>query len=91
MCINSDGYYEASLRNNARLIASLLIKHNLGMQSLKMHNDYSSKPCPETMLRDRRWFEFLDMISKEYVSQMLLSKFDITYNVPEIEGVKLGY
>jgi hypothetical protein len=88
MCINSDGYYDASLCNNARLIASLLIKHNLGMQSLKMHNDYSSKPCPETMLKDRRWFEFLEMISKEYVSQSLLSKFDITYNVPEIEGVR---
>jgi hypothetical protein len=88
MCINSDGYYDASLRNNARLIASLLNKHNLGMKSLKMHHDYSSKSCPETMIQDRRWFEFLDMISREYVSQILLSQFDITYEVPEIEGIR---
>ena len=32
MCINSDGNYNASVINNARLIASLLIKHNLGMK-----------------------------------------------------------
>lgn len=88
MCINSDGYYDASLRNNARLIASLLIKHNLGMKSIKMHNDYSSKLCPETMIQNRRWFEFLEMISKEYVSQYLLSQFEITYEVPNIEGIR---
>ena len=87
MCINADGNYNASLINNARLIASLLIKHNLGMKSLKMHHDYSAKPCPETMLQNRLWFKFLKMIAYEYVSQALLSQFEITYTYDLIEGL----
>lgn len=87
MCINSDGNYNASVINNARLIASLLIKHNLGMKSLKKHNDYSNKPCPETMLQNRLWFKFQKLISHEYVSQVLLSQFDITYTFELIEGL----
>lgn len=87
MCINADGNYNASLINNARLIASLLIKHNLGMKSLKMHHDYSAKPCPETMLQNRLWFNFLKMIAYEYVSQALLSQFEITYTYDLIEGL----
>lgn len=87
MCLNNDGNYNASLVNNARLIASLLIKHNLGMKSMKMHHDYSSKSCPETMIMQKRWFEFLKMISHEYVSQTLLKQFDIEYIYEDTEYI----
>lgn len=81
MCINGDGFYEASLRNNAKLIASLLLKYNLNLENLRQHHDFASKMCPETILRDRRWFEFLDLIAKEYISLSLLSTLNINYVV----------
>lgn len=79
MCINPDGKYDASLRNDARLVASLLIKYNLNMANVKRHRDFMSKDCPETMIRERRWFEFLDLVAKEYISQTLLAQFEISY------------
>ncbi|MDD4242998.1 MAG: N-acetylmuramoyl-L-alanine amidase [Bacilli bacterium] len=81
MCINPDGKYDASFRNDARLVASLLIRHNLNMANVKRHRDFMSKDCPETMIKERRWFEFLDLVAKEYISQTLLSQFEITYEI----------
>lgn len=81
MCINADGEYDASLRNDARLVASLLIKYNLNMANVKRHRDFMLKDCPETMIKDRRWFEFLDLVAKEYISQTLLAQFEITYEI----------
>ena len=39
------------------------------------------------MLQNRLWFKFLKMIAYEYVSQALLSQFEITYTYDLIEGL----
>ena len=39
--------------------------------NVKRHRDFMSKDCPETMIKERRWFEFLDLVAKEYISQTL--------------------
>lgn len=92
MCVNSDGIYNVSMRNNARLMAGLLIKYKLGILNMKQHSDfYNAKSCPEIMRRDNRWFEYLSMISKEYVSQTILSTMNISYDLAldemEVPGV----
>jgi len=81
MCVNADGKYEASFLNNAKLIANLLLKYNLNIDNIRQHHDFSSKMCPETILKDRRWFEFLDLVAKEYISMSLLSSLKINYQI----------
>ena len=88
MCVNADGKYDASMRNDARLVAYLLNKYNLTPLNIKQHYDMApnSKPCPEQMRKNKRWFEFLTLVSREYVSQTLLTSFDISY---ELAGTSL--
>lgn len=81
MCVNADGKFEASLRNNAKLIAYLLLKYNLNLNNLRQHHDFASKRCPETILRDRRWFEFLDLVAKEYISMSILNNLTVVYHI----------
>ena len=83
MCVNTDGEFNAAMRSDARLIAYLLRTHNLGMANIKQHFDfaYNDKNCPENIRNDRRWFEMLGMIAREYTSQTLLTDVDVTYKV----------
>ena len=80
LCVNADGNFELAMRNDARLMAYLLLKHNLGILNMKQHHEfYEPKDCPYNIRRNIRWFEYLSMISREYVSQKYLSKYEITY------------
>lgn len=81
MCVNADAEYDVSMRNDARLVAHLLNKYKLSMLNIKQHYDMApnSKPCPEQMRKKARWFEFLTLVTREYVSQQFLSEFDIEY------------
>lgn len=83
MCVNPDGEFNVSMRNDARLIAYFLHKYNLGMLNVKQHYNFdpNGKNCPENMRNDFRWFELLGMITREYVSQELLKDVEVTYNV----------
>ena len=83
MCVNTDGEFNAAMRSDARLIAYLLRTHNLGMANIKQHFDfaYNDKNCPQNIRNDRRWFEMLGMIAREYTSQTLLTDVDVTYKV----------
>ncbi len=93
MCVNSDGKYNVSMRNNARLMAGLLSKYGLGMMNMKRHYDfYEAKSCPEIIIRDWRWYEYLTMIEREYISQTILSNLEITYEIDApITGVEDVY
>ncbi|MBQ2891564.1 MAG: N-acetylmuramoyl-L-alanine amidase [Bacilli bacterium] len=82
MCVNRDGIYNVSMLNNARLMAGLLYKYGLGMMNMKQHSDfYIYKSCPEIMRADRRWYEYLTLIEREYISQTILSNFKIEYSI----------
>jgi len=90
MCINNDGNFEETLFNNSRLMASLLIKHNMSMINMKRHHDfYETKACPQTLMGERRWYEYLTLIEREYISQSILKNMDISYSVDlEEQAVK---
>lgn len=86
MCINSDSNFELSIRNNARLMASLLIEYNLGMINMRRHHDfYAPKICPQTLIHEKRWYEYLTLIEREYISQTILSNLDIQFEVSGLE------
>ena len=83
MCVNPDGEYNVSMRNDARLIAYFLHRYNLGMLNVKQHYNFdpNGKNCPEIMRNNFRWFELLGMISREYCSQKYLKDVEISYNI----------
>ena len=82
MCVNNDGNLELAILNDARLIAHLLLKYNLGMLNMAQHHDfYETKVCPEKLINSKRWFYFLTLTSQEYISQSILKNNTIIYSV----------
>lgn len=81
MCVNQDGNYEGTITNNAKLVASLLLKYNLGLANVKKHQDHSGKECPSYLIRTARWQEFMLMVQKEYLIQKYLSDATIKYTL----------
>lgn len=86
MCVNCDGNFEACMYNDARLIGHLLKTYSLGMLNMKQHYDfYSNKNCPQVIRDSDRWFEFLTLVEWEYISQTILSEYEISYEISSEE------
>lgn len=81
MCINEDGSYEGAMRHDAKLIAMLLHKYNLSLANVKRHYDWSGKICPNYMITQGRWLEFLGLVDKEYTAMKLLKGKKVTWTV----------
>ncbi|HML37935.1 MAG TPA: N-acetylmuramoyl-L-alanine amidase [Bacillota bacterium] len=62
MCVNPENDYEKTLKNTAALTAMLLKAYDLDIESVKTHHDFSGKNCPEILLKEGRWDEFIDMV-----------------------------
>ena len=75
MCVNQDGNYEGTLANNAKLVASLILKYNLNLDNVKRHHDMDpkGKECPSYLIRTGRYEEFVEMIRMEYILQKYFS------------------
>ncbi|HWQ78213.1 MAG TPA: N-acetylmuramoyl-L-alanine amidase [Anaerovoracaceae bacterium] len=65
MCINPENDYEQTLKNTAALTAMLLTAYDLDIDRVKTHCDFSGKNCPEILLGEGRWEEFIDMVKQE--------------------------
>jgi N-acetylmuramoyl-L-alanine amidase CwlA len=65
MCINPENDYEQTLKNTAKLTAMLLKAYDLDIGSVKKHQDFSGKDCPERLLEAGRWDDFIDMVKQE--------------------------
>ncbi|HPN61442.1 MAG TPA: N-acetylmuramoyl-L-alanine amidase, partial [Bacilli bacterium] len=77
-CINQGGNYQRTLQRTAKLVASLLIKHHLGLDAIKQHNDFSGKNCPAVIRSSSgRWSEFLKMVEWH----LMMNSFDANYSV----------
>lgn len=81
MCINEDGNYDGAMHMDAKLIASLLHKYNLSLINVKRHYDWSGKICPNYMIRQNRWLEFLSYVDKEYTAMSILKDTKVTWTV----------
>lgn len=65
MCINPENDYEQTLKNTAKLTAMLLAAYDLEIGSVKKHEDFSGKHCPDLLLSKGRWDEFTNMVKEE--------------------------
>lgn len=68
LCVNSDGDFEITFDNAARLTAYLLDAYDLQIRDVKQHADFMDKNCPETIREQGRWEEFLKLV-KDYQKQ----------------------
>ena len=70
MCVNVDGDYLATVKNTARLVAVLMLRHGIPINRVVQHNHWSGKNCP-TILRAGTsgitWPAFLALVRAEYV------------------------
>lgn len=65
MCINPENDYEQTLINTAKLTAMLLKAYDLDIDRVKTHCDFSGKNCPDILLSEGRWDEFIGMVKRE--------------------------
>lgn len=65
LCVNPENDYDKTMENAAILAAYLMKEYRLSIDDLKKHQDFSGKDCPEKLLEDDRWDEFLTLVKKE--------------------------
>ena len=59
MCVNSDGDFVKTRQNTIELTRYLLEKYGLTINNVFRHYDITGKPCPEMMLINAVWNQFL--------------------------------
>ncbi|HIT52378.1 MAG TPA: N-acetylmuramoyl-L-alanine amidase [Candidatus Fimivicinus intestinavium] len=64
LCVNSDGDFEKTFENGARLTAYLLKAYDLELDAVKQHHDFNGKNCPQTIRESGRWEEFLERVER---------------------------
>lgn len=65
MCINPENDYEQTLKNTAKLTALLISVYDLDPDSIRKHEDFSGKHCPDLLLNAGRWDEFVGLVQEE--------------------------
>ncbi len=50
----------------AKLVAELLLKHDLSFDRVTFHNHFANKPCPRTAMESDNWDNWLKLIEFEY-------------------------
>ena len=70
----------------AKLVASLLVKHNLLPDRVAFHNNFSNKTCPNTMITNGLVDMFLRMVDAEYYVAKNFAEYQIEFisNNPDI-------
>jgi len=68
LCVNSDGDFEKTFDNAARLVAVLLDSYGLDTDDIRQHADFTNKNCPETIRNTGRTEEFISLV-EEYRTQ----------------------
>jgi len=64
-CVNNGSNYQMTVRHLAKLVAELLIMNDLGVERVLQHNNFSGKPCPNSIRNTGYWDNFLDLVSLE--------------------------
>ena len=64
LCVNSDGNFDKTLDNGAKLVAYLIKAYDLDIDAIKVHRDFNGKDCPHNILKNNRLDEFKDKVTK---------------------------
>lgn len=78
--VNAGSDYALTCRMFAKLVAELLIKHNLDLSRVVQHNTTSGKDCPNAMRVTNYWYTFKDMISLEKFAKENFSEYTFSWN-----------
>ncbi|MGL5972891.1 MAG: peptidoglycan recognition protein family protein [Oscillospiraceae bacterium] len=65
LCVNEDGDFEKTKDNAASLVVFLMKQHNLSINSVKQHHDFSGKNCPSIMRINNEWDDFIKLIESK--------------------------
>lgn len=63
----------------AKLVAGLLVEHDLGIDRVMYHNNFSGKPCPRTMLTAGLVPEFETLVQAEYKVATEFSDYEVEF------------
>ncbi len=63
LCVNSDGDFEKTFINAAKLCAYLIKSYHLDIDAIKTHHDFNGKDCPHKILASNRLDEFKDLVA----------------------------
>ena len=92
MCVNVDGDYLATVKNTARLVAVLMLRHGIPIDRVVQHNHWSGKNCP-TILRAGTagitWPAFLALVRAEYVRATTPTPIKTTKTEPSEEDTAM--
>ena len=66
MCVNMSGDIYDTVQITAQLVADILIRNNLDLSRVKMHNTWSGKNCPQVLRAGNYWWDFIDMVALNY-------------------------
>lgn len=68
MCLNSDGNYQRTFDNGARLAAQILKRNGIPLSRMVQHNYWSGKNCPSQIRGRGEWARFRALVAK-YMGQ----------------------
>lgn len=69
LCVNSDGDFERTFDNAARLVAVLLDAYDLKPDDIRQHADFTNKNCPETIRNNGRMEAFVTLVEQYRTSE----------------------
>ena len=86
MCSNLSGDIYDTFQRTAQLVADILLRNDLDTTRVKMHNTWSGKNCPQTMIAGSYWDTFMEMVELQYEIQKNYSEANISIlsNNPDI-------
>jgi len=78
-CVNSGSELEVVWHRTAKLMASLLVKYNMGVEDIVQHNAWSGKNCPQTLRMNNLYEYAINMVKAEYTVITLLKDYTVTF------------
>lgn len=75
--VNRGNDYAQTLRHTAEIVSEILIEHDLSVDRVLQHNNFSGKDCPNAIRHYGYWNNFLDLISLEKFGREHLA--DVTF------------
>lgn len=78
-CIHPGVDYNTVMRKTAKLASELMMKYDLTMYSIRQHNYFSGKDCPQVIRGAGRWDEMLELIQIEYFAKKYLQGVDFVW------------
>lgn len=78
-CVDFGSDLYKTWQRTGKLMAGLLFQHDLKLDAVKQHYDWSQKNCPQTLRRNNLYDLALSMIEAEYNVLKYLEGYDIEY------------